>query len=349
MKHAAIKAVIAIAAAGTLATVAAPVSQAAGTAPAYWRLAYRVSWPRQNYVVAVGAIGPRDAWAVGAQDGPEAGYVLRWNGRHWRRLSNPVLTSDPTGLTAISDTNVWVYESFDAVHWNGHTWSQIAFPLYSGAAAGAAGSELWLYGSVRGNGTHWTTRTWRLDAGSWHTYTLPIQITSFSVYSTTDAWAVGAITASGYPGVGKLAAYRWNGSSWTRQRIPALDGPAGVAVQSVHSVWLSALRVGRAPYTDLLEHWDGHRWSAHRMPLPYGGVPPAPVPYRRGAWWYQNELWTGSRWISPQTVLPRSCQSGQVMSMASVPRSAGAWAAMFCEGPRGGWQSGAIGVYGAVP
>jgi hypothetical protein len=342
----AVAAVSAVACAGA---AAAPAAASAAT-PDYWRVVHRVSMPKSNIVAAVSADSAKDAWAVGALDQATPGYVLHWNGLRWRRVTTPELLR-PSGVIAISPANVWLIDGNDeALHDTGHAWTEIDFPEFFGAVGGATASELWLYSGPKASGKHWKTQVTVLRGTTWSTYTLPIQISGFSVRSNGDAVAVGMTETSASNGRGKLAAYRWNGTRWARFAVPALDGPASVTVSSAASIWLAAHGTQTFPVTTVLAHWNGHHWTRIAVPAADGGgfPPPAPVAYGAGAWLGPDARWTGSSWVSPRTDLPKGCQAGSIISIAAVPHSAGLWGAMYCEGPDGGKQSGAIAEYGSV-
>jgi hypothetical protein len=102
---------------------------------------------RLPYALAgASAIGTRDIWAEG--DTPFAvPVVAHWNGRTWTRnkaLTRALPTPSPSlelqvaGITAISDSNVWLRvmvsdfsggkrtDSLLVVHWNGSSWRKVS-------------------------------------------------------------------------------------------------------------------------------------------------------------------------------------------------------------------------------
>jgi hypothetical protein len=94
--------------------------------------------------------------------------------------------------------------------------------------------------------------------------------------SATDVWAVGATSQSDDS---QPLAVHWNGRSWTRFPTPALKIGGyfnAVAGSSASSVWAVG-RAGPGPglgdiTAQLIEHWDGRRWTVQHFPsLPGGG------------------------------------------------------------------------------
>jgi len=93
--------------------------------------------------------------------------------------------------------------------------------------------------------------------------------------SATDVWAVGA--TSQFSDSQPLAVH-WNGRSWTRVPTPALkiggyfNAVAGSSASSVWAVGLVGPGRGVTAAAQLIEHWNGRRWTVQKFPaLPGGG------------------------------------------------------------------------------
>jgi hypothetical protein len=96
------------------------------------------------------ALSHRDIWAIGASQ--RADYILRYNGRAWRRVhAVRVLAGvQPSDILAISNHDVWVagnqVDRFGVVrlvlvHWNGNRWSKLVSGLRAWAGRLAPGSR----------------------------------------------------------------------------------------------------------------------------------------------------------------------------------------------------------------
>jgi hypothetical protein len=157
--------------------------------------------------------------------------------------------------------------------------------------------------------------------------------------SATDVWAVGA--TSQFSDSQPLALH-WNGRSWTRVPTPALKIGGyftAVAGSSAGSVWAVGLagpgRGGIATAAQLLEHWNGKRWTVQHFPsLPGGGQFSGVAALSAGNAWAVGstgsqtlaEHWNGakwSRWASPN-LLPGVGAS--TLSAVTVIAANNAWA-----------------------
>ncbi|GAA2119712.1 WD40/YVTN/BNR-like repeat-containing protein [Actinomadura alba] len=93
------------------------------------------------------ALSPSDAWAV------DGGGVLCWNGRSWRRMDTPPLTSANT-ISALAPSDIWVAGAGgELAHFDGRTWSRAGSPPPLGEAAvwlgsaSAAPHTIWMVGT----------------------------------------------------------------------------------------------------------------------------------------------------------------------------------------------------------
>ena len=110
-----------------------------------WRVVRAPRLSDTDYLSAVDATGPNDAWAVGITAGTTefsaVPLVLRWNGSAWRQMRlppNPAPGSTELyGVEALAPNDVWVVGrttsngySFVpyAAHFDGVSWRQVAVP-----------------------------------------------------------------------------------------------------------------------------------------------------------------------------------------------------------------------------
>jgi hypothetical protein len=165
-----------------------------------------------NYLFAVAATSPSDAWAVGeivTSTGIQT-LILHWNGTTWTQVPspNPGTASELFGVGATSASNAWAVgeattgttEQTLVLHWNGRTWARVASPNPGGRA-------------------HDNT----LDA--------------VAVTSTTSAWAVGTYETGAGP---SNIVLHWNGHTWAHVNSPnpgTENGLFGVAATSATNAW----------------------------------------------------------------------------------------------------------------
>jgi hypothetical protein len=100
-------------------------------------------------------------------------------------------------------------------------------------------------------------------------------LNAVAAINTSDIWAVG-LTAAVFSG-GNLVTpelpftEHWNGTKWTTISTPALtSGNFGffdsVAAVSSNNVWAVGETGNISPFSTLIEHWDGSKWSIVTSP-----------------------------------------------------------------------------------
>jgi hypothetical protein len=116
-------------------------------------------------------------------------------------------------------------------------------PVLSSAAAG--GADSW----------HVTTFTPRKQPAA-------ANVADIAASGAANAWAVGTV-APFYGAPGFSFVYRWNGTHWLAERIPAKwqTDFSYVGSTSASDAWL--LGSGRG---DIGLHWNGHEWTAATLP-----------------------------------------------------------------------------------
>jgi hypothetical protein len=214
------------------------------------RLPLDTGEPPQEYspgdtFVDVAAVGPDDAWAVGA-----SGYNLGAFGRpvlrHWHdgQWLNPKIPGWFNG----SKVGGWV----NALQ----------------AVGGSSPSDVWAIGpyylvnetalrAVHWNGTTWTRSTLPFDAGA-----LAPQITSVLSFGSSDAWALGCYCeASQEPYIA-----HFNGKHWQNVTPAGLSAGAIWAASAVSSsnIWAVTGNTSSASFGAL--HWNGTAWASVAVP-----------------------------------------------------------------------------------
>jgi hypothetical protein len=180
--------------------------------------------PRMNdvdYLTAVDATGPNDAWAVGStggvelSDGLATALVLHWNGTAWRQVRLPAVPglTELYGVEALAPNDVWVVgqtapNGYDlgpfAAHFDGTSWRQVAVPAPP------------------------------FDRGG--------RVNDIVALSPTDIYAVGAT------GQSAALVVHWNGSSWSMEPTGIGAPLTGAAVVAPRTVWAVGSRIEFGSY-----------------------------------------------------------------------------------------------------
>lgn len=212
--------------------------------------------PRHNFVEAVLALSPTDAWVVGySQEGNHPRTLtMHWDGSAWTLVPSP----DPG-----NDFNV----------------------LWGTGTDGADGVwALGHYGYDEPN-SHVMALYMRWTGGEWEVVPAPSgdplhqTPTALSGAAPDDVWAVGSEPTSSF-----LVAH-WDGSTWSSNQaeIPAASAEsaalADVATISTKDAWAVGRYVRYPEPSDqmvssrtfaLIEHWDGVAWRIREVPQPDG-------------------------------------------------------------------------------
>ena len=183
-------------------------------------------------------------------------------------------------------------------HWNGHRWAVVTLPpavsrFWRGGypfsvVSTSSAADFWAFSQVQGRYLHWDGRTWStgwLPGGSTG---YPLVISSVVQFSPADLRVFGGHLVSTQSGTADAPfVARFNGARWQQARAPAgASAISAVSARSPADVWavlgrLPMIASGRAAQLNALVHWDGHRWSAIRLPRSLAGRSvnlPAPQP-----------------------------------------------------------------------
>jgi len=194
----------------------------------------------------IAAVSTNDIWAVGyyqSYDGDqflgELTLTLHWNGKEWRVIPSPNITSKVgstmnalLSVSAVSRNDVWAVGTSAggplAIHWNGKEWSLVPVPRtqdndYLSSVVATASNDVWAGGTsetssepnrfsrkVRSFIIHWDGAKWSLMPG--------IELGhgglgDIVVISKNDAWAVG--WSSDHAGEARTVMMHWDGKQWT--------------------------------------------------------------------------------------------------------------------------------------
>ncbi|MEU4829525.1 hypothetical protein [Streptosporangium sp. NPDC023615] len=253
----------------------------ATTASAAWETVGATDLPGSTALLDVAATGPRDAWAVGYQDGAEdregAPAVLRWNGSRWREVA----VGDGTGahhlegVSAGGPRDVWVVgngPSAFAAHWNGRAWTPYRpFGVaedYRLADVAAGDGDAWF----AANGPSGAVVLEAEDGGFRNALSTEGALRAITSRQG-HVWAVGTSTAR--------TPLVWHGrdGSWENLAMPPVPGGVLNRVWQVSpsEVWavgqVSASPGDRPAAKDarpLVMRWDGSRWSRVEVPVSRG-------------------------------------------------------------------------------
>lgn len=164
----------------------------------------------EDFLEAVDATGPSDAWAVG------------WG------------STSPFGGVAMAVT----------LHWNGVTWASVPLPQPSqvmlfGVKA-LAPNDVWAVGHTYPGGPHWVPAIWHWDGSTWTNAVIPAfpgggQLRDIVALSPSNVYAVG-LDGEGL-GAQSLVLH-WDGVYWTHETTPGpkLYGAAALAPSTVWGV-----------------------------------------------------------------------------------------------------------------
>lgn len=321
------------------AATARPATERPGASAAAWQQVAAPAAQEAAHLLAVAAVSPELAWAVGEQgrNGGTLGtpLALSWNGSAWSRtdLSHlayrgglRAVAGSPDGTSA--NGTAWAIGTDTAgrdqlLAWDGTTWREADFP-----GRGEPGTRLtdvtaapdgrfWVSGRhadraglMRGVGTTWRWCRPLPDEAA------PTP-TGVHVTPGGEVWVYGDIIA------------RWDGS-WTvvPRTLGIRASVTGLLPVAHDDIWLTGFAYGVGgppgkPPGVTLQHWDGTQWSNVQAPFTVGllsgiAADATGQPDRICGWdfWDQKRAhylrWDGTAWLSergpetPSTYLPQA-------------------------------------------
>jgi hypothetical protein len=193
-------------------------------------------FPNWSSINAAAVFSRTDTWAFGEiEKDLLLPYVVRFNGRQWRRVSSPVI---PQAASALAPDDIWTVGpmtkpsagfALAAAHWNGQSWRTLKFPptpLPPGVSTDPGG---------------------------------------IVALSARDVWAdLGLSTDTNtYPGIILL---HWNGKRWTRVKVPYATSLVGDITGNGRSgIWIFAAGPAPSLLTYLYNLRKG-RWARQQVP-----------------------------------------------------------------------------------
>ena len=243
-----------------------------------------------NYLQAVAATSPTNAWAVGEYSKSTSGFhalLEHWNGRAWRvqKSPNPGGTDISLyGVAATSSRDAWAVGHYSSdgtyltfvEHWNGKAWKVQNSPDPGGyendlyGVTAVSSSNVWAVGDYHNatrDGTlmeHWSGKAWKVKPSP-NPEGSNYQLTGVAANSSSDAWAVGSYLAGTAQ---QTLLEHWNGKAWKVEKTPSPGGNDnllfGVAATSPSNAWVGGYTSSRS----LLEHWNGTAWKIRKSPNP---------------------------------------------------------------------------------
>jgi hypothetical protein len=238
----------------------------------------------QSSISVADAVSASSVWAVTEANGD----ILHWNGSKWSLAEQEPGASGllATGLTAVSDSDVWEFGCAGAGpgtgtwHYNGKTWTQVdGSAIGVSSASAVSATNMWGIGAtstgpcgdevVHYNGTSWQTVTGLPQSG--------LEYGTVLALSSTDVW----VTAGKVNGGGAQLLH-YNGSTWTSIDVPY----SGIFLDSFvpdgqGGFWMDS-SVSQSK-TSVLHYSASGQWS--RMSLASGAMGPiALVPGTTTLW-----------------------------------------------------------------
>jgi hypothetical protein len=201
----------------------------------------------------------------------------------WQVFSTPDAPNLPgfNAIAAVSDADVWALSGANfAEHWDGTGWT--IYPIrnsseFSGTTAISmvSSTDGWIVGfgfaakrrqlvpvAQRWNGNSWigvrTADVSALGGG---------RFDGVTALASNDVWAVGT-SYSGSAGGPEPLAEHWDGTKWSRVKVPGNDaGLDGVAGSGSSDVWAVGTQNRNYGERAVIEHWDGAAWTWVKTPL----------------------------------------------------------------------------------
>jgi hypothetical protein len=219
--------------------------------------------------------------------------VEHWNGARWLLQVPPVpsgaMFSALNGIGCVTTANCWAVGHAGSgsaprmlfEHWNGAKWLLVPGPVVSGATASnlfgvwcVNGSSCDAVGDYQVGSSekpldlHWAGIKWKqviMSAPTGAQITIPKAITCLAV---TNCWAVGQYFAGGMQ---RDLVEHWNGTSWKLGSAPAPTGATATMFNAARCLggtncWAVGAYNTVSGQWDLVEHWNGTKWSVVNTP-----------------------------------------------------------------------------------
>lgn len=275
----------------------------------------------QTSLMAIGMSSPTDGWAMGTQipaghnggSGDDPAYVLHFTGGRWVQAQTPI-RAWITAIKMLSPTDGWAIGN-RVYHYDGVSWREVNLPIQTqfNAIAAVSPNDIWIAGDGTWSGaTDGNMTILHYDGKVWTWQATPslgdfFSITSLSMISAQEGWAIGSATLDGskgwYPPTGAILHYV-NGSWSLAKTLPGMN--------------LQTISMGSAT-----DGWAGGRLVTYSKtgPLPEGQSPDETD---------TPKLWryTGNQWVEVSvprsSLIPAGIQAqGQVNSITMLSATDG--------------------------
>jgi len=255
-----------------------------------------------SYLYGVDAVAPDDVWAVGGTDQsgePYHSLVEHWDGTSWSIVFPASFPGVLYGVVALAPDNVWAVGTEDypgrglIEHWNGTTWTAtyLRFAALLRGIAAAGPKAMWAVGQRYGRNPFGdTTLIMRSNGNSWTQVPSPNALsgsdtdqnwlTSVSVVSARDVWAVGRYGNHDGGPLDETLVEHWSGGHWYIVPSPSpggssldddLWGVAAVGPSDVYAVGGVGSFLSPEFSSPLALHWDGTSWTQSTVSAPAAG------------------------------------------------------------------------------
>jgi hypothetical protein len=206
------------------------------------------SWSRSTLpsgmtgvIGAASAPAGSDIWAV-TQAG---GNILHWNGTSWTLAHQLTGDGELTGVTAFSTSDVWVFggpgfgPGLGTWHYDGSSWQQLTDPVAGGISLASAVSPANIWGiGATANGSQ--AGIVHYDGSSWQQVTASaldgLLFKGILARSAKSIWVTATKQSNGFAGF----LLRFNGSSWSKTRLPWAVDPGNLSMDGKGGLWLGA-------------------------------------------------------------------------------------------------------------
>jgi hypothetical protein len=234
------------------------------------------------------AIAPNNVWAVGStlMNGNHLISVIQhFDGTRWTIVDSPqfatgsqlqkILAFSANDIFAVGETDSDNQQPQPLVeHFNGRIWSAVSLPaLKNGQLAtlfgigGLSHTDFWAVGGSGGSAG--IPLVLHFDGKKFKKVPFPssgVELSAVTAIASNDAWIVGS---NGLP----LTAH-WDGNVWTPVAAPGKGQASGLsAVSAISStdIWAAGGATVQGSFANLVEHWDGKKWTISPIASPRGG------------------------------------------------------------------------------
>jgi hypothetical protein len=199
-----------------------------------------------SWITAASSVSLKSVWAVGRL----GGYVLNWTSTGgWSQVTSGGWKTGTqfTGITAITQQDVWVFGASGTKTPGAGTWNYLngKWVQYTGVggdiyqASALSATSIWAIGGVSGSRN--AVLTYDATTNTWQQITDPalagLTFNFVWAQSPTSVWVGGSIVQSG---ILKPKLVHWNGSKWTRIAVPGAVAPTSITADGGGGIWVVA-------------------------------------------------------------------------------------------------------------